>query len=51
RVLGLLARWCGVEAREEGIRAADLLNSFRLERMPREKIVFTNEDDARLSGA
>jgi glutamyl-tRNA synthetase len=46
RVLGLLARWCGVEAPEAGIRAADLLNSFRLERMPREKIVFTNEDDA-----
>jgi glutamyl-tRNA synthetase len=46
RVLALLARWCGIETSATGIRPADLLDSFRLERLPREQIVFTAEDDA-----
>ena len=46
RILALLARWCGIEPGEAGIRAADLLDSFRIERVPRDRIVFRAEDDA-----
>ena len=46
RVLALLARWCGIDAPAAGIRAADLLDSFQLERLPREQIVFTVQEDA-----
>ncbi|MDB5303334.1 MAG: Glutamyl-Q tRNA(Asp) synthetase [Phycisphaerales bacterium] len=45
RVLGLLGRWCGIETPAAGIRAVDLLDSFRIERMPREKIVFSSEHE------
>jgi glutamyl-tRNA synthetase len=46
RVLGLLAQWCGIQTPREGIRAVDLLDSFHIERMSRERIVFTAENDA-----
>ncbi|MDB5173374.1 MAG: gluQ, partial [Phycisphaerales bacterium] len=45
RVLGLLGRWCGIEIPAAGIRAVDLLDSFHIERMPREKIVFSSEHE------
>jgi glutamyl-tRNA synthetase len=50
RVLALLARWCGVEADPASVRIHDLLQSFRLEKLPRERIVFTPQDDAWLLG-
>jgi glutamyl-tRNA synthetase len=46
RVLALLARWCGMDAPGNGIRASDLLGAFKIERLPRERIVFSAEDDA-----
>lgn len=45
RVLALLARWCGVDAGESTSIHA-LLASFRLERVPREPVIFRPQDDA-----
>jgi glutamyl-tRNA synthetase len=45
RVLALLGRWCGVDAPGEGITLSDLLDSFKIERVPRERIVFSAGDD------
>lgn len=45
RVLELLARWCGHPNRDVH-SAADLLDGFALDRLPRERIVFTAADDA-----
>lgn len=50
RVLALLARWCGVEADPASVRMDDLLQAFRLEKLPKDRIVFTREDDAWLLG-
>ncbi|HZK81137.1 MAG TPA: tRNA glutamyl-Q(34) synthetase GluQRS [Humisphaera sp.] len=46
RILHLLARWCGIESAAPGICAADLLDSFALDRIPRGPIVFTDSDDS-----
>jgi glutamyl-tRNA synthetase len=46
RVIDLLARWCGLENMESAHRPADLLQSFRLESLPKHPIVFTPEEDA-----
>jgi glutamyl-tRNA synthetase len=46
RVLALLARWCGMELNREPRGAADLLDAFALEQMPRGPVVMTPEDDA-----
>ncbi|HZL34158.1 MAG TPA: tRNA glutamyl-Q(34) synthetase GluQRS [Tepidisphaeraceae bacterium] len=46
RVLALLARWCGMNVPTAVHCAAGLLETFRLERLSREKIVFTTADDA-----
>lgn len=46
RVLALLARWCGIDAPVEKITTADLLRWFRIERLPRARIVFSAQDDA-----
>lgn len=48
RVLGLLARWCGIKPAQEPQQAADLLPGFELDRVPRDRIVMTNRDDALL---
>jgi glutamyl-tRNA synthetase len=50
RVLGLLARWCGINLPEEPATAADLLGQFDPSLVPRQPIVFTARDDARLRG-
>lgn len=50
RVLRLLARWCGIPDPPAGVRAADLIESFRLESVPHQPIVFTGADDAWLLG-
>ncbi len=48
RLLALLARWCGVES-GDAISLDELLRCFDITRLPRERIVFTHEDDAWLS--
>ncbi len=49
KVLGLMGYWCGLfESRREA-DMNDLLQRFDLERMGREKIVFSGEDDKFLS--
>lgn len=50
RVLALLARWCGIEADPTSVRITDLLQSFRLEKLSKQRITFTPEDDAWLLG-
>jgi glutamyl-tRNA synthetase len=49
RVLALLARWCGLPGARANA-AADLVNAFDLAKMPRDTIVFTNDDDQWLKG-
>ncbi|HSZ54260.1 MAG TPA: tRNA glutamyl-Q(34) synthetase GluQRS [Tepidisphaeraceae bacterium] len=44
RVLALLARWCGIEGAAASLWPGDLLNSFCLEAMPRQSIVFQEQD-------
>jgi len=46
RILALLARWCGFDDSAPGPRASDLIQSFRLDALPRRPIVFTADDDA-----
>lgn len=50
RLLRLLARWCGVADWRSVTGTADLLVSFRVDRMPREPITFSAADDAWLRG-
>ena len=45
RILGLLAEWCGLGPRRE-MSAEEFLNRFAMAGMPREPIVFTEQDDA-----
>jgi glutamyl-tRNA synthetase len=45
RVLALLARWCGMEPVSRPETASDLLQQFRLDALPRGRIVFTAADD------
>lgn len=45
RVLQLLCRWCGIPAEQVG-RASDLLSRFDLSKLPKDRIVMTNRDDA-----
>jgi glutamyl-tRNA synthetase len=49
RVLGLMARWCGMEVAEE-ISANELVGKFDLEKVPREQIVFTADEERRVAG-
>jgi glutamyl-tRNA synthetase len=45
RIIGLLAEWCGVGPRAE-MTAQEFLDHFHLANMSREKVVFTDRDDA-----
>jgi glutamyl-tRNA synthetase len=45
RILGLVAEWCGLGTRRS-MSAAEFAQEFQLERLPRERIVFTPADDA-----
>jgi glutamyl-tRNA synthetase len=45
RMIGLLAHWCGCGQRRE-MSAAEFLSVFNLQRVPREPVVFTPDDDA-----
>ena len=49
RLLALLARWCGLKAKDEA-SLPWLLDHFRLEHVPRQPIVFRPEDDRWLRG-
>ena len=49
QVLQLLARWCGMPQVEPN-SAADLLGGFDLDRLPRQPIVFSAEDETWLGG-
>jgi glutamyl-tRNA synthetase len=44
-VLGLLARWCGIEGVSADVRAVDLIKNFHLSALPRMPITFTKEDE------
>jgi len=50
RLLSLLARWCGMNAASESLRAADLIDSFRLGDVSKSPIVFTDADHSELLG-
>lgn len=45
RVLALMARWLGMEQISNPESAASLLDSFELDRIPKQPIVFTGTDD------
>jgi len=45
RVLRLLARWCGIEPGPEITKAADLVPLLLIEKLPRQAVVFREEDD------
>jgi glutamyl-tRNA synthetase len=45
RIFGLLGQWCGLDARRE-MSASEFTQSFDFRRLPRERIVFTPEDEA-----
>jgi glutamyl-tRNA synthetase len=46
RVVGLLAMWCGIVDRPEPMSAAAFCDALDPDRMNREPVVFTQEDDA-----
>ena len=48
RVVGLLARWCGIDNTGPCTKAHDLLSSFGVVNLPRGPIKFTAADDAEL---
>lgn len=50
RVLALLARWSGIESAVSPSRPADLLAAFDLERLPRQRVTMTTDDEAFLRG-
>ncbi len=45
RVIALAARWCGIDA-GQGLSSRQFCDAFRLDRIPRDAITFTAEDDA-----
>jgi glutamyl-tRNA synthetase len=47
-VIGLLARWCGVQSPERDMQAQDLLGTFSIANLPREPIIFSAVEDAEL---
>lgn len=50
RILGLIGYWSGILPRRQEAGMDDLSAGFDLARLPREKIVFSKEDDRFLSG-
>jgi len=49
QIIGLLGHWCGISQTREKMSAMDFLAGFDLDRLPREDIVLTPEDDQWLS--
>ena len=50
RVIGLLGWWCGMLPRREEISGEDFRDRFDLDRLSRDSVVFTKDDDAWLLG-
>lgn len=50
RVVGLLASWSGIGENREPMSATVFAERFRLDRLPREPVTFTAEDEAWLCG-
>ncbi len=50
RVLALLARWSGIATAGEALTAAQLLARFDIGRLPKEPVVFTEQDNRWLLG-
>jgi glutamyl-tRNA synthetase len=46
RIVGLMARWCGIADANEPMSAEAFAERFDKRRMPREPITFTMDDDA-----
>ncbi len=46
RVIGLIARWCGVVDHNEPMGASEFLNGFALTGLPRGPVTFTQKDHA-----
>lgn len=46
RVIGLAARWCGLQDRRAPMNAAEFLARFSLDTIPGTPVVFTGEDEA-----
>lgn len=46
RLVSLLARWCGIENPAPSLHPRDLIELFRLEKVPKTPIIFGLEDDA-----
>lgn len=44
RIIGLLARWCGICAAHQELSADDFLRRFDVDVLPHEPAVFTLED-------
>lgn len=51
RVVSLLAQWCGIENTLPSLHPRTLIESFRLEKIPKTPIIFGPEDDAWLLAA
>jgi glutamyl-tRNA synthetase len=47
RIVGLLARWCGLDV-QGGLSADEFAATFDIARMPRERVVFTAADNQQL---
>jgi len=45
RIVGLLAHWSGASSVRDEMSAADFLSAFEVDRLGREAVVFTTEDD------
>jgi glutamyl-tRNA synthetase len=46
RVLSLLSRWCGIVDADDSMSALELVERFRLDAVPRSRIIFTADDNA-----
>lgn len=51
RIIGLIARWCGLGDRPEPMSADDFAQRLDLNRMSRQRVTFTPEDDRWLRGS
>ncbi len=50
RVIGLLARWCGLLDHHAAMTADEFRRSFTLDKLPRQAVTFTRQDHAWLIG-
>lgn len=46
RIIGLIARWCGVAGERTAMTAEQFRDGFDLSKLPRETAIFTQEDHA-----